>query len=671
MFKEYFGFRENPFSENHNINFFYLNNSNKQLYRDLLKDIYDRVNLTLLIADWGVGKTAFLQQLIGIDPFEMMVIYHHEKQEWPSIVDHLCNELALFIESHDNEGKEQLLTDLLAEKHQGGIIPVLIIDNAQELEDQNLAQLLRFAGQQIEGQPLIQVILAAVPAFRTRFDLPALKPYKPLISRQYQLNALTPSEVKDYIHFRLRQVGFTRKDLFSESAVQVIADLSEGIPRLINKLCSSALLLASLDDHQTVDAKIVKRASKYCFLNSDSIENDGIEGTSPINDISDSKTPNLPSTHDYRNDSITARPNLWTSKIFRFGGIVFLALLLAGIMIWLKSNPEQRPNEKIDFDLSATKLNSTDEKSVAKQPSLEINTNKKQAVIVSKGRSEIVTKAIPKVIQSKVEKFTKTETSPVINNEGQVIDSQVRNPKFSKINPQHLSKSDIKDTNVIEEISLQNGLDKSLSREHQSVPKDSSQIEDTAKPEPTNLDGREQQAKNRAVARLELKQSNIDFGIEALMVAAKTADNKILELLLTGGIPVDIQEQTQGTTALALAAGHGHSRIVQLLLSQKASIDLRDFKGRTALMTAAGNGHTETLLVLLDHDAKIDINDPDGWTALMFAVYSKHLETAYILLKRGANKGLKNSVGRTALQIAQNRGYQEMIELFVEGTAVK
>ncbi len=645
MFKEFYGFRENPFCEDHNIKFFYLNNGNKQLYRDLLNDIYAHVDLTLLIADWGVGKTAFLQQLIGIDPFEMMVMYCHDTNQWPSLVDYLCNELAMFIDSYDSEGKEQLLTDLLTEKHQGGIIPVLIVDNAQDLEDDNLAQLLRLAGQRIEGQPLIQVILAVVPAFRTRFDFPILKPYKSSISRQYQLKTLTLTEVKDYINFRLRQVGFTRKDLFSEPAIQVIAELSEGTPRLINKLCSSALLLASLDEHQSVNAKTVKQASKYCFLNSDSIDNDDNEDTFSINDVSDSKKINLPNTHSEEEGNIAAtQKNLWVSPIFHLASIAFLALMLVGIMIWLKSNPEQRPNKKIDIDLSATKSNSTNEGSVEKQPSLEISTNKKQGVIVSKGRSEIVTKTMPKVIQPIVEKITKTETAPVINDEDQVIDSQVRDPKSSNTNPP---------------------------QEHTSAPKDSTQIEHTTKPELANIDGREQQAKNRALARLKLKQSNINFGIEAFMGSAKTADITTLELLLIGGIPVDIQEQLHGSTALALAAGLGHSHIVQLLLSQKATPDLRDFIGRTALMTAAGNGHAETLHILLNNGAKIDFNDRDGWTALMFAVYSKHLETAHILLERGANKGLKNSAGRTASQIAQNQGYQKMIALFVEETAVK
>lgn len=679
MFNKYFGFRENPFSENHDIDYFYLNNSNKQLYSNLLNDIYHRVDLTLILGDWGVGKTAFLQQLIGIDPFQIKVLYFHDTGQWQGLVDYLCNEMALVTDRHDNQGKEQLLAEHLTEMHQQGIIPVLIVDNTQELEDESLAPLLRLSGQRIAGQPLIQVILAAVPAFMAHFDFPVLQRYKSSIARKYQLKALTAVEVGEYIHFRLRQAGCEREDLFSDSAIEAIVDRSEGIPQLINKLCNSALLFASVDGHQMVDEKIIDEASKHCLLWPDTVGIDEVDDTSTINNLSDPIIPDPAHSSGtkagtlYENTaSKPFRP--WSSQLIRYGGTaaVALTLLLTGIMILLlKTETEQKPKEKTDNNLAMaqsskvkdranTKLLSAGKRK-NKTDTLSIRTTQEQEDVVRRNRSEIVT---PKTIQA-------TDREPVIADKKHPKSlSPAQSPILSEAKLP-LSEEVAKDVVTSQEPPFQDKSEEKSSGEHRSEPeKPSTQNELLAMFKPPELDEKEQQAKKRSLARLKLKQSNIEFGIESLMIAADTADNKALELLLTGGIPPDIQEKPISLTALAIAAANGHIDTVQFLLSQEATIDIRNFKGRTALMAAAGNGHSETVYFLLNSGAQVNITDSDGWTALMFAVYSNHLKAVQVLLEWGAEYRLKNSVGRTALQIARSQGHKDVMDLVAERAGI-
>lgn len=687
MFNKQYGFRENPFSEKHNIDYFYLNNSNKQLYRNLLSDIYQRVDLTLLLADWGVGKTAFLQQLIGIDPYQIKVIYFHDTGQWYGLVDYLCNELGLAIDGHDTQGKEQLLAEYLTEINQQGIIPVLIVDNTQELEDDSLVPLLRLSRQRIEGQPLIQVILAAVPAFMAHFDFPVLQPYKSSISRQYQLKALSLIEVKEYIYFRLRQAGCEREDLFSDSAVQAIFDRSGGIPQLINKLCSSALLFASLDGYQVLDEKVIDEASKHCLLRPDTVEIDEVDDTYAIKSLSDVVKPDFP--HAPRDNGGEAGPdantntgkipiNLWSSQLVRYGGTAAVALtvLLTGItLLLLKTNPEQKLKEKTDINLPVMQSNNVNERvntklfvdeqqHQKKEHTLEIRTIKKQNVVARNNRSETST---PKGIHPKADVSATEDKGRLVGNGVLATSSAVRKQQLPDTKPPPRPEISTKNIDTTQETILPGNSEKNSSRKHQAGSKELTiQNKRASSSEPTNLDRRERQAKNRALARLQLKESSIEFGVDALMTAADTADNNALELLLAGGIPPDIQEQTISLTALALAAANGHRDTVQLLLSHDAAIDTRNFKGRTALMAAAGNGHSDTVRVLLNSGAQINITDSDGWTALMFAAYSNHLEATQVLLERGAEHRLKNSVGRTALQIARNRGYQGIMELVAE-----
>jgi type II secretory pathway predicted ATPase ExeA len=661
MFNEYFGFSKNPFSEDHDIDYFYLNNSNKQLYRDLLNNIYQRVNLTLLLADWGVGKTAFLQQLIGIDPFQLRVIYFHDTTQWPRLIDYLCSEMALAIESNDSDEKERQLTKYLTELHQLGIIPVLIVDNAQELTDDSLASMLRLAGKEVDDHPLIQVILSAAPTFKARFDLSTLQPYKPSISRHYQLQALTSKDVNDFIYFRLRQAGCKRKDLFSDPAVQAIADRSKGIPRLINRLCSSALHLASQANVQKIDEEIITKASQQLCLSPDSVDDDKISSTLTLNNLLDNEKAASFSHEGKSEGSITAeKPSFhWSSQFIRFGAAVAFALvlLLVGRIMLLKSEPEQKQKE------TRITLPQDVQRQEKKQP-LVIGPTKNQAVVLSEKRSETTKKSTSKAIQVNNETSNLTKKEQPQKNEPLVTNPVAHNPVPANADSSTSPEVGTKTLDKSQETALRETLPKNPSLEHPyTSEKPSAENKDSAIPKSMEIEEREQEAKDRALARMKLKQSDIEFGVDALMTAAVSADNKTIELLLAGGIPPDLEEQVQGLTALAIAASNGQSNTVQLLLQAEASINLRVFKGRTALMAAAGNGHTDTVLILLDNGAEVNINDDDGWTALMFAAYGNHVETVHALLERNANVRLKNSVGRTALQIAQSQGHQDIIEL--------
>ncbi len=59
---------------------------------------------------------------------------------------------------------------------------------------------------------------------------------------KYHLSPLLEEEVKDYIDFRLRKVGYGNLVIPPEG-YKMIYKFSKGIPRLINILCERALIL--------------------------------------------------------------------------------------------------------------------------------------------------------------------------------------------------------------------------------------------------------------------------------------------------------------------------------------------------------------------------------------------------------------------------------------------
>src|SRR5581483_10309831 len=75
-----------------------------------------------------------------------------------------------------------------------------------------------------------------------------------------RLRPLTPPEVAGYIRTRLERVGAPTPAIFTAEALGRIADLSGGIPRLVNVLCDAALLSAFAGGSRNVTPAIVDEA---------------------------------------------------------------------------------------------------------------------------------------------------------------------------------------------------------------------------------------------------------------------------------------------------------------------------------------------------------------------------------------------------------------------------
>ena len=100
------------------------------------------------------------------------------------------------------------------------------------------------------GQPELQQLLQ-------RRDLRQLAQR---ITARYHLMPLTKLELNQYIQHRLAVANCTRA-LFDKGALAKIHQLSQGIPRLTNLLCHSALLLAYNQNDSVVNKKTVMAAA--------------------------------------------------------------------------------------------------------------------------------------------------------------------------------------------------------------------------------------------------------------------------------------------------------------------------------------------------------------------------------------------------------------------------
>ncbi len=96
-------------------------------------------------------------------------------------------------------------------------------------------------------------------------------------------------------------------------------------------------------------------------------------------------------------------------------------------------------------------------------------------------------------------------------------------------------------------------------------------------------------------------------------------------------------------------------------------LEARDALGRSALSLACGAGHGRLIKLLLRKGACLDAQDADGLTALHHAVLGGHRAVAQHLLKAGADPTLRSHAGVDGAQLiaawaAQQQGQQDVVQ---------
>jgi type II secretory pathway predicted ATPase ExeA len=86
---------------------------------------------------------------------------------------------------------------------------------------------------------------------------PQLLQFAQRVSSDFHLKPLAPSEVAEYIDFRLSAVG-SRTRLFTDEACDLIAEASHGVPRSINILCDTALVYGFSVQANLITAELVR-----------------------------------------------------------------------------------------------------------------------------------------------------------------------------------------------------------------------------------------------------------------------------------------------------------------------------------------------------------------------------------------------------------------------------
>jgi general secretion pathway protein A len=154
------------------------------------------------------------------------------------------------------------LRAFLAKEHSNGKRVVIVVDEAQNLNDEVLETVRLLSDFETQRTKLLHIVLSGQPQLAEKLISPGLLQLRQRIGMVCRLSALTEKETREYIEYRLMVAGRRMKDpLFSDAAYRMIAKLSQGIPRNINNICFHALSIAYPLNQRLIDVDIVDEAT--------------------------------------------------------------------------------------------------------------------------------------------------------------------------------------------------------------------------------------------------------------------------------------------------------------------------------------------------------------------------------------------------------------------------
>lgn len=157
-------------------------------------------------------------------------------------------------------------------------------------------------------------------------------------------------------------------------------------------------------------------------------------------------------------------------------------------------------------------------------------------------------------------------------------------------------------------------------------------------------------------SKFDVNKPGVD-GSPLLVRAASDGLAEMVEKLLASGAHIEAVHTKTKRNALIEASVQGHSRVVNLLLDHRCSLQRLDSQHMSALHHAAEKGHLLVAKALLDRGAAVDIQDSDGLTPLYLASRASHANMVMLLLQRQANVNARDASQQTALHVAASRGF--------------
>ena len=225
---------------------------------ELLQQAAALRSVMLLSGDNGVGKSLLVAQWLKALPAKayMPVVITQASLSASGL---LCAIVAKLGRTPSMRRSQNLIEVEESLSRLGRIIPVIVLDEAQNYTPSAMEEVRLLLGLNLPPQPVFALILIGDNYLLDTLRLQSRRPLFSRIALSYQISPLSHSQVEEYLAHATAQAGLQRS-CFEPAAIELLAAASDGVLRTLNLLARAAWVEASRQQATLISPQHVQQA---------------------------------------------------------------------------------------------------------------------------------------------------------------------------------------------------------------------------------------------------------------------------------------------------------------------------------------------------------------------------------------------------------------------------
>jgi len=262
MYEQHFGLRTMPFRVVPSPSFMFPSDTHEESRARILYGIRENRGFVVVSGAVGLGKTTVLLSVLEeLDASLQTALIVHPVNTFADLLRLVCLEFGIETDTRDEVTMLWELNLFLVERLAEGKKCVLMIDEAQNVPLEVLERVRTLSNLQTESSSLLQIVLVGQPELLTHLDDPSLPQLRQRVGVWHEILPLDADETRKYISHRLQLSGAEQPEaLISDAVCARVHAIAGGVPRLVNQICDTAMVIAYGAESRSVDIDHVEEA---------------------------------------------------------------------------------------------------------------------------------------------------------------------------------------------------------------------------------------------------------------------------------------------------------------------------------------------------------------------------------------------------------------------------
>ena len=261
MYLEHFNLSKKPFQQLPDPSFLFLTDQHDEALTRMQFALEINDSLVVITGEIGSGKTTLVRKVLAELPTEFTEAFITHTRV--SDVELLQSILLEFGIRPFDMGKIEMLSEIkkfIESQQAEGKRAIVIVDEAQNLGLETLEELRLLTCLDNEHEKAINIVLIGQPQLSTLIDSPELEQLRQRCRLRFHLHRLSQSQTREYIEHRVNVAAERDAGIFDDISKALVYEHTRGIPRLINTLCDTALMMACVSGSTSIGKNEIDEA---------------------------------------------------------------------------------------------------------------------------------------------------------------------------------------------------------------------------------------------------------------------------------------------------------------------------------------------------------------------------------------------------------------------------